>query len=184
MVRKMLLGAVMVLALFAAPAAAQYNFTVSPTQVLPGGLVNVSGEGCKPQAQVKIKVTYIESYVGAKVPKLIAQYSTKANAEGEFSYSFRVPADAKPGVYLLEARCPAGGVSDQAQGVLEGPDRVFRDYLIIPLGTTPTTPGSTDDGTIVRTGSDLNGLGIAGAAMLGVGGAILLATRSRRHRTA
>jgi LPXTG-motif cell wall-anchored protein len=188
MIRKMLLGAVMLVALFAAPAAAQYPFTVTPTDVLPGSLVNLKGEGCAPQSEVKIKVTYIESYVGAEVPKPIAAYSTTADAEGKFSYSFRMPADAQPGVYELEARCPAGASSTRAEGVLEGPDLVFRDYLIIPLSTTPTTTpgggGGTGNGTIVRTGSELNGLAIAGAAMLGLGGAFLLATRSRRHRTA
>ena len=36
--------------------------------------------------------------------------------------------------------------------------------------------------TIARTGSDLNGLGLAGAALITVGGIILLTTRSRRHQ--
>lgn len=169
MVRKMLLGAVLLVALFAAPAAAQYPFTVTPTEVRPGSLVNIKGSGCAANEQVNVKLTYVESFVGAPVPTVIAEYTTKADAEGAFNYSFEMPADAKPGKYLVEASC----------GTL-----VFSDTLTLGEETTPTTTPGSDDGEIVRTGSDLNGLGIAGAAMLGIGGAILLATRSRRHRTA
>jgi len=49
-----------------------------------------------------------------------------------------------------------------------------------PVATT--TPGKPGGGTIARTGSDLNGLGLAGAALITVGGIILLTTRSRRHQ--
>ena len=37
-------------------------------------------------------------------------------------------------------------------------------------------------GPILRTGSDLNGLGLVGAGLITVGGVILIATSTRRHQ--
>ena len=51
-----------------------------------------------------------------------------------------------------------------------------------PVTTDPPTTGSTGTtGPIVRTGSDLNGLGLLGAGLLTLGGLILVATKTRRH---
>ncbi len=58
MIRKMLIGATLLLALAAAPVAAQtYDFNVTPGTVVAGGQVTVSGQGCAANAQVIITMT-------------------------------------------------------------------------------------------------------------------------------
>jgi hypothetical protein len=188
----MLLGAMaaatLLFALLAAPASAQYA-TVDPDVVEPGGEVLFTGTGCGPNTNVDITVTYLVSYVGAPVPELLVETSILSDAEGSFSYTYPVPADALPGEYEIVARCAPGGGGSQRATTVEGTldengDLVFRATFIIPLpGTTTTVPG-VDDGDIVRTGSDLNGLGLLGAGLLVGGGIVLFATRNRRHAAA
>jgi hypothetical protein len=192
MVRRILLGAmaaVTLLLALAAPASAQYGeATVTPDRVEPGGSVLFTGTGCGPNTNVDITVTYLVSYVGAEVPELLLSTSILSDDEGSFRYEYPVPDDALPGEYEILARCAPGNASQRAtvEGTLdENGDLVFRAIFIIPLpGTTPTTPGTPGDDDIVRTGSDLNGLGLLGAGLLVGGGIVLFATRNRRHATA
>lgn len=184
MLRKMLIGAALLVAIAAAPAAAQYPFNVTPGTVVAGGEITVSGKGCAPGSTVSVKVTQrstgIVIYTGSDV----------TDQNGEFTFKFRMPSDAAPGWYDLEARCPLDGSTspgaDRLEGVVEGNDLVFRAEILVVADTTPTTTpgGSTGGGTIVRTGSDLNGLALAGAGLITVGGIVLIATRNRRHQAA
>ena len=182
MFRKMLIGAALVVALAAAPAAAQtYNGNASPGTVVAGSEVTVSGEGCVPGSTVSVKVT--QRATGT----IIFTGSDTTDANGEFTYKFRMPADAAPGWYDLEARCPLDGSTapgaDRIEGTVEGNDLVWRYEILVVADTTPTTtPSSGTSGPIVRTGSDLSGLGLAGAGLITLGGIILIATRSRRHQ--
>lgn len=178
MFRKMLIGAAMLVVAAAAPAAAQtYNANVSPGTVVAGQEVTVSGEGCVPGSTVSVKVT--QRATGT----IIYTGSDVTDSNGEFTFKFTMPADAAPGWYDLEARCPNGAANanaDRIEGTVEGNDLVWRMEILVVGDTTPTTAPSTG-GTIARTGSDLNGLGLAGAALITVGGIILISTRSRRH---
>ena len=165
MFRRMLIGAAVLLALAAAPAAAQYDFTVTPGQVEAGGVVSVAGSGgCHPNEQVTITLTQISAAkaVGDKI--VITTLTT--NAEGEFSGSFTVPAGTQPGTYDVTAHC--------------NNDDVGTAELVVVKGSTVTTPGHGAGGPIVKTGSDLNGLGMVGASLLIAGGIVLVATKSRR----
>ena len=55
MLRKMLMGALLLIALAASPAAAQYDTVgVSPGTVTPGGTVTLTGQACLPNVEVTI----------------------------------------------------------------------------------------------------------------------------------
>jgi hypothetical protein len=160
MIRKMLIGAAMLVMAAAAPAAAQtYDFNVSPGTVVAGQEVTISGEGCAPFATVNITVTQ------RSTGTVILTATDETDANGEFTYSFAMPADAAPGWYDILATCG---------------DQEFRGEVLVEGSSTAPSGGST--APIVRTGSDLNGLGLAGAGLITVGGIILIATRSRRHQ--
>jgi hypothetical protein len=180
MIRKMLLAALALVALVAAPAAAQYDFTVSPTVVSAGGVVNVSGKGCGPFSTVSVKVTQ------RSTGSVIYTGQDQTDAAGEFSFDIQLPTGLAPGFYDLEARCPLDGSLDASstrlQGVVEGDDLVFRAVIEIrAAGNGGDNGGGVDDGDIVRTGSDLNGLGLLGAGLLTAGGLVLIATKGRRR---
>jgi hypothetical protein len=170
MFRRMLIGAALLVALFAAPAAAQYPFNVSPGTVVAGGAVTVAGEGCEPGAEVTITMT--EAAAQKAVGDVVFTTTVIADESGNFSVTFNVPAGTPVGTYEITAECGNG--------------EVYSAFIDIVDATTPTTtPGTPGGGSttpIVRTGSDLNGLGLAGAGLITVGGIILIATRSRRHQ--
>lgn len=174
MFRKMMIGAVALVALVASPAAAQYtDFTVTPGAVVLGGDITVSGKGCGAGETVTVTVTQITSTKA--VGDVIITTTTPADDNGEYSTTIVIPKDAEPGTYEVVAEC--GGVV------------VGRQTITVMAPTTPTTPttapggsSTTPSGTIVRTGSDLNGLGLLGIGLLTTGGIILVATKSRRHQ--
>ena len=167
MFRKMLIGAAMLVAVAAAPVAAQtYDFNVSPGNVEAGGAVTVSGKGCDAGAEVVITLT--EAAPQKAVGDVILTTTVIANATGEFTATFNIPAGTATGTYQVTATC--------------GDGVVLSDFIDVVDGTVATTaPANGGGGNIVRTGSDLNGLGLAGAGLITVGGIILLTTRSRRH---
>ncbi|MFN8017686.1 MAG: hypothetical protein U0P45_06150 [Acidimicrobiales bacterium] len=166
MIRKMLIGAAALLVLLAAPAAAQYDLIVGPGTVEPGGTVTVSGGSCAFNGPVVIRVT---QKTATKAPgDIIFETTVIADDKGNFSLTFEMPADAEAGVYVVAAYC--GGTQVAAQEIEVGSG-----------GGTATTQANNGGGTIVRTGSDLNGLGLLGAGLLTLGGIILIATKTRRH---
>lgn len=165
MIRKMLIAAAALVVLFAAPAAAQYNLVVGPGTVEPGGTVTVSGGSCAFNSPVVIRVT---QKTATKAPgDVIFETTVIADDKGNFSLTFEMPADAEAGVYIVAAYC--GGTQVAAQEIEVG------------SASPATTQANNGGGTIVRTGSDLNGLGLLGAGLLTVGGIILIATKTRRH---
>lgn len=169
MFRRMLIGATLLIALAAAPAAAQYPFNVSPGTVVAGGQLTVSGKGCDPGAEVTISM--VEAAAQKAVGDVIFTTTVTADENGEFTYTFTVPAGTPVGTYQVTAECNDGVV--------------FSAFVDVVDSTTPTTtPGGGSTGPIVRTGSDLNGLGLVGAGLITVGGIILIATRTRRHADA
>lgn len=166
MVRKMLIAAAAMIALFAAPAAAQYDITVTPGTVRPGGTVSISGEGCSPGAEVTITFTQVSD--ARAVGDTLTVATVIADENGKFTASFVVPEGTAVGRYEVAAFCDGSQVAS-----------AFVDVV----GDTATTTPGTPSGPIVRTGSDLNGLGLLGAGLLTVGGLILVATKTRRHES-
>lgn len=168
MFRRMLIGAAVLVALVAAPAAAQYDFNVSPGNVVAGGSVTVSGKGCEPGAEVTITVTEAEAAAKA-AGDVIYTTTITADETGAFTVTFAIPEGTAVGRYQVTAACDGTVVASE-----------FFDVVSPSSATTNPSTGGTEP--IVRTGSDLNGLGLAGAGLVTVGGIILIATRSRRHQ--
>ena len=152
MIRKILLVAVALVALMATPAAAQYpGLTVNPGTVRPGGNADFAGKGCQAGETVVIRLD------GTVVSTVTSDTS------GEFSGSFVVPAGTSAGVHTVTSTC--GSLVQTAQ--------------VTVLGTA-VTPPRTGSGTLPRTGSEANTMGLFGAGLLAAGGAVMLATRKRR----
>lgn len=154
MVRKVLIGALMLVALFAAPAAAQYpDFTVTPGGVESGGSAGFQGSGCQPGETV---VVTINGRVMATVV---------ADASGDYSGSFVV--DLAPGEYTVTATC--GNVVNTSPLLVRG---------VAQTAPTTTRPGVAG-APLARTGSNVNGLALAGAALLLAGGGAMVVARKR-----
>ena len=171
MFRKMLIGAIALVALAAAPAAAQYNLDVGG-ELTPGGTVTVSGDSCAFNAEVEVTLTQISSSLSRAVGDSVTIATGTADGEGNYNISFELPADLDPGTYEISVYCNGAFVRSAQVQIQEA-------------GTGTTQPGSGNNGgPIVRTGSNLNGLGLAGVGLLTVGGIILIATKTRRHAAA
>lgn len=166
MLRKMLIGAAVLVALAAAPAAAQYNISVGPANVNPGGTVTVSGDSCGAFDEVTVTFERVGEGPSTRAGDIqgVVVATGTANESGEYNLTFTVPADAQPGRYQVTVYCAGVEVAHAFINVV-GP-----------------TSGPGGKGSIVKTGSDLNGLAILGAGLLVSGGIILIATKGRRHR--
>ena len=168
MFRRMLIGALLLVALLAAPAAAQYDVSVTPGEVEAGGAITFSGEGCLPGAEITITLTEVAPGTTKAIGDVITITTITADENGAFTVTFDVPEGTAVGTYRVSAICGGEAVASAIINVVDGT-------------TATTVPGSSNE-PIVRTGSDLNGLGLAGAGLITVGGIILIATRSRRHQ--
>lgn len=193
MLRKMLIGAAALIALMAAPAAAQYDVVVTPTDVLAGGVVSVTGQGCGANSKVYVRLQRI-------TPPRQTIYTNvlRADAQGNFTFQIKIPKNAKPGTYRLQARCRRDGTEkagdDDWDKWEQGNPKATRSIqtgeirgqwlyweAIVTVRAAPAGGPGTGNGTIVRTGSDLNGLGLLGAGLVAAGGIVLLGARNRRR---
>lgn len=158
MVRKVLLAALTMVALFAAPAAAQYDdFVVTPGEVVVGGTVTVTGQGC----------AAFEEVVIALIPPGTTVATGTTDADGNFTITFTIPDGTDPGVYTVQATC--GDLVQNETITVNGSN------VVVP----PGTPGG-GGGNLPRTGSDLDRVGLIGVGLLAAGGLVLLGTRRRR----
>jgi LPXTG-motif cell wall-anchored protein len=173
MFRRMLIGMLAIVALAAAPAAAQYSFVVTPSDVGPNGQVTASGKGYGPGETVEVHWAPAAKSTSAKADDpdgpVVATGTT--DADGNFTITFPVPAGTAPGTYTVTAVCVDSKTVQRANVVVSA-------ATVTPTTATSTTTGS---GTLVRTGSNLNGFGLAGAGLLLAGGVFLLASRRRRQ---
>jgi hypothetical protein len=186
MLRKMLMGALLLIALAASPAAAQYDTVgVSPGTVTPGGTVTLTGQACLPNVEVTILLVpgaakTKSTKVTTVPPEGVQVATTMADANGYFSVTFKVPADLAPGTYHFEVTAPH---PDQF------PANCFAsvesaNIVVAPPGTTVPTGtggGTGGGGGLVHTGSNLDRMGLIGAGLLVTGGLLLVATKRRRH---
>jgi hypothetical protein len=156
MFRKMLIIATALVALAAAPASATYDVAVNPGSVVPGGTVTPHGDEASDNGT-------------ALPPDAVVVATGTTDAEGEYAVEFVVPTGTAAGTYDVDVYC---------DGLRVGGETVE----VAGANVATTQPGGgTGDGNLVRTGSDLNGLGLLGAGLLVAGGIALIATRSRRH---
>lgn len=152
MVRKVLIGAVMLVAVFAAPAAAQYPpFVITPSGVEQGGSVSFRGSGCQPGETVTLTVN----------GQVVA--TTTADNNGEYNSSFVV--NLAPGNYTVTATC--GNVVNTHPLNVRG------------VSTSTPRPGGTGGAPLARTGSDSNTLALVGAGLLILGGGAMVIGRKR-----
>ena len=151
MVRKAIFGAAMIVALFAAPASAQYGgFSVNPGSIRPGGQANFQGSGCAAGSTVTISIG------GTTVG------TATAGANGQFNGHFT--ANLGTGTYQVTATC--GSKTQTAPLLVRSAD--------------VTNNQGNKGGTLARTGSNLDTMGLVGAALLVAGGGVVLATRKRQ----
>ncbi len=166
MVRKVLIGAVMVAALFASPAAAQYSdFVVNPGAVDEGGTATFQGSGCPPGATVTITID------GRTFATVVA------NDAGQYNGSF--VADLAPGNYTVTATC--GDVVNTSPLTVRGVSTSQPDESGDGGGTGDIggVGGGGGRAPLPRTGSNTNTLALMGAALLVVGGGAMVASRKR-----
>lgn len=165
MIRKVLIGALMIVAVFAAPAAAQYDtFTVSPGGVESGGTTTFQGDGCEPGSTVTISID------GDTLATVVA------NDQGQFTGSIVV--DLPAGDYTVTATC--GDVVQTAPLNVRG---VSDSTTTAPDPTAPAPapgPGVGGQGggsPLPRTGSNTTSLVLVGALLLAGGGAMVVARK-------
>jgi hypothetical protein len=135
--------------------------TISDSVVVPGQPVTVSGEGAEPGATVVITF--------ASDPVVVA--TTTADSDGRFAASFKVPADATPGLHTVTAT---------SNGVVLG--TVTVRVLAAATATTVATPAATDN-QLAFTGLNLLLKVGVGLGLILMGAAVLLAVRRRRAST-
>jgi hypothetical protein len=138
---KMIAAGTLTLALLAlAPGLAlahgdETGVTVQPLTPKPDEVITVKGELLGPKSEVKVMLT------GNGMDKDLG--GVKANAEGDFTEKFRLPADLKPGTYQLKATgkksattqitvsgAPSGGSEKASSGAM-GQEPVIKTR---PLG--------------------------------------------------
>ncbi len=153
--------AVGVLALFAGSASAQYpdgpSASIDDTSVLAGGVVNITGQDCTDPDGV-VDVTLGGEQIG----------TLPVADDGTFGGAVTIPADTAPGTYTLEAIC--------------GDDVLSIEITVSAAGVTPT--GNTDDGSLARTGTSVDGLVKIGGGLLVAGAAATLIATKRRTASA
>ncbi|CAN5548984.1 hypothetical protein BH10ACT1_BH10ACT1_37350 [soil metagenome] len=185
MVRKVLFGALLIVGLFAGTAAAQYDpLVVTPGEVVEGGTVTVTGQGCQANEAVTITLFPGDATGQDTFPPASSKASTRAvptggiqvattttDENGNFTVTFTLPAGATPGEYTVQATCGS----------------VVQSELITVVGATaapiPGVPASPS-GNLPRTGSNVDAMGLVGAGLLAAGGLVLLGTRKRRTSAA
>ncbi len=185
MLRKVLLGAVALVALTAAPAAAQYNPTVvQPGSVQAGGVITVTGESCTPNSDITITIEPLASASSGKSTRAvgtdpdpgpqgtgeaIVTVHVHTDAQGKFSVQITIPAGTAPGQYVVNSD------DDCVKGAI---------ITVLPANANNGGGNGTGGGSLSRTGSDIDKMGMAGAGLLVLGGLILVATKRRRHEGA
>lgn len=168
MFRRMVVAAIAMVALMATPAAAQYDFSVSPGTVAPGGQLTVVGGSCGFNSEVVITMTQVAS--DGTLGDVVFEETILADDQGNFELTFTVPLDVPDGRYEVAAFC--------------GGEKVASAFVDVVTPGTGTDDDGSGGGPLVRTGSDLNGLGLLGAGLLAAGGVVLVATKARRNHAA
>lgn len=179
-----MVGSVLLVALWASPAFAQYTPNqVSPTSVLGTGVVNVAGSGCAAFQKITITV-YPESAAALAgnptVPPVISA-STTADENGNYAVQLHIPAGLAPGWYDILGPCKPKPTTTKASQASSKLYFLGRFLIVAPGSTSPGTGTGTGTGPLARTGSNLSDLGLVGAGLLVAGGLFLVATKRRRH---
>ena len=184
----------LLLAVMAAPAAAQYRpVVVTPGQVSAGGAVTVTGQACMSNEVVQVYLVPGEAPASETTTPKATPESGKAapgraiadtrggvlvatvtaDKDGNWTATFNVPAGTAVGTYHVAASC---GTLVQSANI-----EVVPDSTTVPGGGGN---GSSGGGSTADTGANIDRLGLIGAGLLVAGGLLLVATKRRRHDTA
>ena len=154
-------GALLALITFASGASAQStaqypaeagNLQTTRTQARPGEDITITGTGCP--AGGTVTITFDNQAAG----------STTANANGGFSASVTVPANASPGSHTITATCVLGNGTTRRQ-----------------TATVSVLGAAAQAGTLPRTGTGLTTpLAASAVLLIGAGSVAVVATRRRR----
>jgi trimeric autotransporter adhesin len=177
MVKRMVVLAMALVALMAAPAMAQQYppnenlLTVSDTTPCPGQSVTITAQTFAPGGAVTVKIG--DAVVGTPT----------ADADGKISIDAAIPAGQAQGAVQVTATGPGGA---------DTPELVVNAAVdVVACNETPpsTAPagggGAGGNGDLPRTGSDSTmALVRVGVALAAVGGLLLaLSSKRRKHRT-
>jgi hypothetical protein len=137
---------------FTVLAAHAPAISVSPSTVVPGGNMTVTGKNWVPPQSVHV---YIGACADCGGPQLVSQDVTSSGLNsGTFSVTLRIPADAAPGAYVAGA-VVSGGTLDV------GPSGA--KHVTIAAATPTPTPKPSPMATNTPVGTS-PGLGTGGAS--------------------
>ena len=103
-------AAVVALVLAGTVAGANPRLTVEPKSVARGGVVTVSGTGCRAG-----DVVYLISPPFAGNAFVAHSVATRARSNGSFSRRVHIRASIRAGRYLITARCGGGNLGVSAR---------------------------------------------------------------------
>jgi large repetitive protein len=152
-----LIGAIVGLLAFAAPAQGQDGYegsgtlTCTPTSVAPGGQVSCTITGCNTGSTATFRLG------GAQVATAVAASPATA--------SFIVPAGTPPGTVVVSASC-------------DGLATALTTNLTVTASGVAT--GTSSGGSLPATGSNSIGWAQAALILIAVGGLLVLATNKQR----
>jgi LPXTG-motif cell wall-anchored protein len=166
-----LVAAVALVVVAPTAASAQYpincGFLIDPPVVAPGATVSITGVGAEPGST-------LEARLGD-----VVLGTTTTGGDGTFEFpSLVIPNTLAPGDYTVTVSVSGGGTfSDEC---------AFTDVLtnVLTVQAPPPRPGGDQGGAgnLPRTGSDSVPMAQIGAALLGIGGLLVLAARKRDER--
>jgi hypothetical protein len=156
---------------FSAPARAAYppppvGLQLSTSIAVRGQTVGVTGEGWAAGSTVTLTFESTPVPSGTAVP----------NAQGNFSTTIIVPLDATLGPHEVVATGPS--LADPAV-----PLTLSASLTVVASATAPAAAAPASHAPLPFTGWDSRGPLLGGLALLILGTAVVLVTRSRRHRS-
>ena len=165
--KKLLLIALLVLAVVAVPVAAFAQYppapavSINPTIVEPGGTVTVTGSGFCPSSTVTIR---IKSDQG----NTVATFSAVADSTGSFSTPVTVPSNLPAGRYTIETSGTDSGC--QTARVLSA------NFTVRTAAAAAAQPRAAG---LVATGADVLPWLLAAIAVIAVGAGLWMYARRR-----
>ena len=165
--KKLLLIALLVLAVVAVPVAAFAQYppapavTINPTIVEPGGTITVTGTGFCPNSTVTIRIKDAQGTT-------VATFTTGANATGSFSTPITVPSNLAAGRYTIETSGTDSGC--QTARVLSS------NFTVRAAAAAARAPGAAG---LVATGADVLPWLLVAIAVIAVGAGFWVYSRRR-----
>lgn len=166
----MLLAAIAVVALSAAPAAAQEyppdgtTGGVGTTSPVLGEAVTVSGSGWQPGSQVTLTLLSQPRQLG----------TAQVAQDGTFSTTVTIPDDVRPGRHTLRI----AGTGEDGQ-----PRTADIRLQIRPAAPPEDAPPDERPPALAATGADLGTGALVGLGLLAAGGGAVFAARRRQARS-